>query len=172
MIPNDLPSPPLVRPGLLMARLSNVNVMRLDASISPEDYQMHVEQIEQELRTRQETQRYGTLYDIPEPVPITAQQRKQLANMLNGYVQKIAKTTMAFALSTTSSIVRGNLQAVFWQAPPPYPYSIVESSSAGFAFLAQHMTGLDAADLEHRYQQLRKRMQSTVRPSKPGALRG
>ena len=38
-------------------------------------------------------------------------------------------------LATPSVVTRGAAHAIFWLAPPPYPYAIVDTTAAAFAHI-------------------------------------
>lgn len=146
---------PIVRPGLLMAHIGPVMVVYQDPRLDDANNDIHTLELARAIDARadQNTQ-IGVLYDLPTYGSVEAKRQKQLVSMLESRREILKRTTVGFALSTTSMAARGVLRAMFWVAPPPYPYTIVTSPGEGFRYLAGRLPGLDADALDRGYTAL------------------
>ncbi len=64
-----------------------------------------------------------------------------MGELLDARKAKLSRITAGYVLVTSSQLVRGLLTAVFWFAPPPYPWHIATSARDGFAWLAGKLPG-------------------------------
>jgi hypothetical protein len=77
------------------------------------------------------------MYDLPEWPGMTAVQRKEWAGMLKSREDALRKTTRGMLLASPSVLTRGAARAIFWLAPPPYPYTVVATPGAAFDSIAE-----------------------------------
>lgn len=145
---------PVVEPGLFMDHIGPVLVVYTDARCSDESFDRQVKELGRAIDERQ--WRVGVLYDVPHVRSLEAKRRKQIADMLHARREQLGKTTAAYALVTSSSIVRGMIRAVFWVAPPPYPYQVAATAREGMDYIASHMPGLRGDILAQEYATLLK----------------
>jgi hypothetical protein len=155
---------PIFEPGLMMAMLDRLLVVHLDARLTPTSFARYRAAWLRAIDARAPQARAGALYAVPTWAGITARMRKDWADMLKSREQTLRATTAGMALVTPSLLVRGALNAVFWLAPPGYPYRVTESLGEGFAFLAQKVPLLDAALCEQQFAELMREYARVVPP--------
>jgi hypothetical protein len=149
---------PLVDTGWWMADVGKVLVTYMDENANDESFARYVHTLAGDIDGTVEGAKRGILYVAPDPVSITAGRRKQVADVLRVRKQKLARITAGYTLVTPSPVVRGALTAIFWLAPPPYPWSVRGTAREGFAWLATHLEGLDADGLTAQYESLKLRI--------------
>jgi len=143
--------------GLVMGAVAGVLVVRLGRSISDAVYAKHLSELARSIDERQPGTRIAVLYDSLGGVDTDAKRRQQAADMFAARRSKLAASTAAFALVTDSSLMRGVLRAVFWMAPPPYPWSVRATLREGLEYLREHVPTLDVARFLAEYEQLKAR---------------
>jgi hypothetical protein len=148
---------PIVEPGLFMAFVDRALVVRFDEQLTPAAFDRYREEWLRSVDARGPHTRVVAFYDIPSFAGFNARQRKAMAEMLKSREDVLRATTVAMALATPSPIVRGVLRAVYWLAPPPFDYAVVNRCDAGFTFLAEKMPTLDPQRCEQAYAELRRR---------------
>ena len=67
---------------------------------------------------------FAVIFDGREAESLSATQRKRLAAFLVDHHDALARYHVAIGLATSSRIVQGLITAVYWLAPPPYPYKV------------------------------------------------
>jgi hypothetical protein len=139
-----------------MAAFDEVMFVYSDDTMTEASFARHLRELAEAIDSRDESTRIGVIYDAPKPFDTDAKRRQRSAQVLDARRAKLARTTAAFALATPSPIVRGTLRAVFWVAPPPYPWEITDNVRSGLQFVAKHMT-LDVEGCLARYQRLKQR---------------
>jgi hypothetical protein len=77
------------------------------------------------------------MYDIPEWPGMNAVQRRDWSAMLKSREEVLRRTTRGMVLASPSVLTRGAARAIFWLAPPPYPYAVVDTPWAAFAYVAE-----------------------------------
>ena len=101
--------------------------------------------------------RNAILYDVPSPGDMDARRRKTIGDVLNARKDKLALITSSYVLVTGSPVVRGILTAVFWFAPPPYPWHVAPTPRDGVAWLARHTPErIDVAATVEAYLEIRR----------------
>jgi hypothetical protein len=149
---------PLVDLGWWMAEIGKVLVTFMDDTANDESFARYVETLATDIDGTVDGTKRGILYVAPNPVAMTASRRKHVADVLRVRRQKLARITAGYTLVTPSPVVRGALTAIFWLAPPPYPWSVRGTPREGFAWLATHMEGLDVDGLTAQYESLKSRI--------------
>jgi hypothetical protein len=99
--------------------------------------------------------------EVAEPALMDSRWRRRMAAELKKRAAKLARTRPAYAMVTSSLVVRSALKVFHWAAPPPYPHTVVGSLREGFEFVARHMPGLDAQALQAEYEQRRASFAAT-----------
>jgi hypothetical protein len=102
--------------------------------------------------------------EVREPALMDGRWRKRMANELKARAQKLARTRSAYAMVTSSLVVRSALRVMHWAAPPPYPHTVVGSVEQAFQFIAHHVPGLDAREIQLDYE--RRRAEVLARSSR------
>jgi hypothetical protein len=144
---------PYAEPGILMAHVGRrALVVQLSQLPSNDAFRRHVDMLQREINERIDLPPRGVLYDSPTGVALTALHRKMLGEMLAAEIVTVQKTTAAYALATPSDVAQGALRAIFWQAPPPYPWAVVGSAEKAFEFFKIHIPEIDPAALDREYR--------------------
>lgn len=147
----------LVDTGWFLGYLGRVQLVYMDGRIDDASYDRYLEALAQDIddrATRDEA--VAILYHVPQPAALTSRRRSLLANVLRERESVVRKNTIAYALATTSALVRGGVKVLFWLAPPPYPNAVVATPDAGFDFLARYAPDLDTSKLSSRYAEIVK----------------
>ncbi len=148
---------PHAEPGILMTHVGRTLIVQLSQLPSSDAFRRHVDMMEREINERVNQPPRGVLYDSTSGVAITALQRKMLADMLAAQITVVRKTTAAYALATPSDVAQGALRAIFWQAPPPYPWAVVGSAHEAFEFFKTHIPEIDVAAHDREYRDIVRR---------------
>ena len=154
---------PIVDAGLLMAAIDDVMFVRLEPTISEPGYARHLIELARAIDGRNPGVRVGVLYDAMGGADSDARRRQRAAEVLAARREKLAATTAGFTLATESTVMRGVARAVFWLAPPPYPWAVTASVREGLVYLRTQMPNLDVDGVLREYDTLRARL--TARPS-------
>ena len=148
-----------------MAHVGRTLVVQLSKLPSNEAFRRHVAMLEEEINERLGEPPRGVLYDSPTGVALTALHRKMLAEMLAAQIEVVRKTTAAYALATPSDVAQGALRAVFWQAPPPYPWAVVGTAEKAFEFFRTYIPEIDPRAHEREYRDIvRKHAKALAAP--------
>ena len=146
---------PVVHRGWFLAYLDHVEVVYMDGRVDDESYARYVGFVEEDIRERQRrNERTPVLYHIPQPSALTAKRRALLGAVLKQEQTSFATHTCAYAMVTTSSMVRYGLRVLFWLAPPPYPNAVLSSVHEGFEFLARYDRSIHPQAMTERYESL------------------
>ena len=140
--------------GLFMATIGRVLFTRIDEHLDPQSFERFLIELERSIDMRTPGQRFGIIYDVPDIGLNDAVRRRRVADILREREITLGSTTAGFALASSSRIVRGMLEAIFWIAPPPYPHTVVEGVREGLAFLNQFLPEVDPEAYEFEYQRL------------------
>jgi hypothetical protein len=146
---------PIVDEGLLMVGIDDVMIIRVDVSMTDAGFTRHLEEMARAIDERAHGLKIGVLYDCLGGVDSDAGRRQRTADMLASRRAKLAATTAAFSLVTDSALTRGAMRAVFWMAPPPYPWSVSSTLREGFECLRTEMPGLDVDRVLREYDRLK-----------------
>jgi hypothetical protein len=144
---------PVVCPELLMGYVGSVLVIRIGGSLDQGAFGLYLREWERSVVARPADADVFALYDMPEWPGLTALQRKAWAGMLASHERVLRRTTRGVVLASPSSLTRGGARALFWLAPPPYPYAVVDAPRAGFEYIAQR-GGPPAASAHAAYEQI------------------
>ena len=107
-----------------------------------------------------------TQREVPrEPSALSSERRHVLGRLLKQREGVLARTTTAFALSTTSVVVRSGLRILYWLAPPPYRNAVVATPRAAFEFVSPHHPGASVDALERRYAALLTQLMQRMGPA-------
>jgi hypothetical protein len=155
---------PVVEPGMMMAHVGTTMVCYVDERMSEASFWRQLDEMEIAFRLLAEKVPPGVtraaLWHVVGNMGADAKRRKAVSDVLARHRETLARTTSAYALVSSSTILRGMLQAIFWLAPPPYAWSIEPTPRAGFEFLATKQPGLDPAACDEQYRRLLDRLRA------------
>lgn len=129
---------PVVEPELFMAYVDRIMVIRIGAAFGQPAFARYIAEWERSVDERPPGAAVFAMYDMPVWPGLDPVQRKAWAGMLRKHEETLRRTTRGMALATPSKVTRGAAHAVFWLAPPPYPYWIVDTPHAAFESIAAH----------------------------------
>jgi hypothetical protein len=147
---------PVVQPELLMGYVDRVMVVRIGPAFAEPAFAHYLREWERAVEARPAGSAIFAMYDMPAWPGLTAVQRKSWAGMLSRHQEILRATTRGMVLATPSSLTRGGARALFWLAPPPYPYAVVETTRAAFDYIAGR-GGPPAAPAHEAYEELVRR---------------
>lgn len=140
--------------GWMLDYLGNTQVVYMDGRVTDASFDRYMAALVSEIDDRPDSARVGVMYHVPQPSALSSARRRRLGEALKAREAKLARTTLAYAMSTPSAVVRSGLRMLFWLAPPPYPNAVVASPTAAFEFLARHQAGLQPEALSAQFAQL------------------
>jgi hypothetical protein len=101
---------------------------------------------------------WGVLHEVVGRGDMNAKRRKALGEVLSRRREKLARINAGFVMVTSSSVMRGILTAVFWFAPPPYPWLIAPTAREGLRWLATKTPGgFEVERTLAAYEELKRR---------------
>jgi len=150
---------PVYGDGFLMAAIDDVMFVYAQSDLSDAGFDHHLRELAAAIDDRAGDTRVGVIYDAGLTVSVDARRRKRSSEVLDARRDKLGRTTAAFSLVSESAVMAGILRAVFWLAPPPYPWSVARDIRGGLEFLAKHMPTLDIVGVEGRYRALLARFE-------------
>lgn len=144
-----------VETGWFLAYLGRVQVVYMDGRVDDASYDRYLRALAADIDDRAaRDEPAAILYHVPQPAALTAKRRNLLAEILREREDAVRRNTIAYALATTSALVRGGLKILFWLAPPPYPNTVVPTPRAGFEFLSSFSPDLNVTQLAADYELL------------------
>ena len=166
--PSSPPSPPKASPpaftltpivddGLFMLVSEHLLIVRIDQSLTAQAFERYTAEWLTSVDRRLPTARVGAFYDIPAFSGCTAGQRREWAAMLKSREEVLRRTTVAMVLATPSPLVRGALHAIYWLAPPPFPYSLCSDVEMAWKEMAKRVSSLDPTLAVEAYRTLLRR---------------
>jgi hypothetical protein len=156
---------PVIDDGLLMAVVEDVMFVRMAPRIAESVFDRQLKELARAIDERPIGVKVGVVYDALDGMDSSAGRRQRSADLLAARHAKLAATTAGFALVTDSAVMRGVLRAVFWMAPPPYPWTIAPDLRAGLAFIRANMPRLDVERALRAYERMRSGPASDTRPA-------
>lgn len=123
--------------------IGDTQIVYMDGRVTDASFDAYVRALRVDIDERPDAARIGVVYHVPQPSALSSARRRKLGEALKAREQKLARTTLAYAMATPSAVVRSGLRMLFWLAPPPYPNAIVASPFEAFEFVARFQTGLD-----------------------------
>jgi hypothetical protein len=127
---------PVAVPGLLMGYVGTTMVVRIGSQLPSATFARYIKEWSRAVEARPESASVFAMYDIPDWPGMTAVQRQQWGDMLKSHERVLRRTTAGMVLATPSRLTRGAARAIFWLAPPPYPYAVVDGTRSAFEFIA------------------------------------
>jgi hypothetical protein len=143
--------------GWLKCRLGSVEVTFMDGVVPDASFDQYLALLARSIDEHPDGLAFGVLFHVPDIASQNHARRKMLADVLGPRREKLARSTSAYAMATSSPVVRALLRMVFWLAPPSYPTATVATPRAGFDFIAQHSRRANAALLERSYAEVQRR---------------
>jgi hypothetical protein len=157
--------PLTIEVGWFFGYLGHVQVVYMDGRVDDASYARYVDTVRADIDDRRaRDEQTPVFYHIPQPSALTAHRRALLATVLKEKEAELARHTSAYAMVTTSSMVRYGLRVLFWLAPPPYSNAVLRTPREGFEFLARYDTSLDPLSLTGRYQSLVTQLMPRMNP--------
>ena len=138
----------------LIAYYPRVQCAYFGPEVDDASFEDYAQRLEQDIDARADHQRFGILYYVPDTTAMDSPRRRRIAKILAARKEKLSQTTAAFVVVTQSPFIRGVLSTMFWMAPPGYPNKAVATTGQGFAFLAQHLSHIDAAATNEAFEAL------------------
>jgi hypothetical protein len=149
-----IPGWPVLDDGLLMALIEDVTFVRIESDVTDRVFDRHLKELGRSIDLRPVRLRVGLIYDAMGSADVSAERRQRTANLLASRRDKLAVTTAAFALATESAVMRGVLRAIFWLAPPSYPWAIHGSVREALEYVRTEMPKLDVDRALRDYDRL------------------
>ncbi len=143
--------------GWFKANLGDVQVVYLDAFADSANARF-LNSLRADIDAIVPGRRRGILYEVSDRVRISAAQRQQVAQLFQERREALRAGTSGYALVTPSMLVRGFLVAVFWFAPPPYPYAVEGELRPALDFLASKQESIDPESVLMSYAALKRKL--------------
>jgi hypothetical protein len=157
--------------GWWQADLGGVLVTYMDQRMADDAYGRYLSNLASEIDGAAESNRRCVLNEVPDAGSTTAARRKAAADILHARREKLSRITIAYALVTPSALARGALTAVFWLAPPPYPWRVPRDVGEAFRWFATFDGRLDAPTMLSRYDGLKRRLAESTGQQESGRIR-
>jgi hypothetical protein len=127
--------------GWLLAVIGNVRITCFTKILDDPSFAKYAETLSHHLDGLPEDRPSGVMHEVVGKGDMDAKRRKTLGEILSTRKQKLARINAGFVMVTSSPVTRGILTAVFWFAPPPYPWQLASTAREGFAWLAMRTPG-------------------------------
>lgn len=144
---------PIVERGLLLADVKGVFCFGTSSELTSEQFQRLKIELDAALGARGNVA-IPVLVHVPRPTKLTASERLEIARIFERHSAKLMQTTSACAFVLPSPYTRGVLRAIFWMAPPPYPWKVCDTVHDALTYLAQYSREMDIARVEGAYRTL------------------
>jgi hypothetical protein len=153
---------PVYGEGFLMTGVGGVMFVHARTDLTDEAYEHQLRELARMIDDRPEGARVGVVYDMSAGGAIDARRRKRASDVLAPRHQRLAATTAGFALVSGSALLRGSLRAVFWLAPPPYPWTVTATVHEALVYMRERLPGLDVTGVERAYGVQKARFERSV----------
>lgn len=154
--PATTPAGRYIDVGWFMDYIGSVQIVYMDGRVTDDSFNRYMTAFCDEIDYRPDDASIAVFYHLPTPSAVDSGRRAKLASALKEREAKLAATSDAFVMVTSSPIVRYALKAMFWIAPPPYHNDVTSTTLDGFHFIARHHKGPDPVELNNTYEQLLK----------------
>jgi hypothetical protein len=141
--------------GWYRDRIGSVDVAFVYDSMTEASFDHFLAEVCRSIDECADDERVAMFLEVRDPALMDSRWRKRMADALKARAQKLGRTRPAYAMVTSSIMVRSALKVMHWAAPPPYPHSVVGSIQEGCEFIARHVPGLDARELQIEYERRR-----------------
>ena len=128
---------PVSEPDLFMSYVGAILVIRIGPAFPASSFTRYLAEWARSVDARPSDAAVFAMYDLPSWPGMTAVQRQEWAAMLKSRHEMLQRTTRGMLLATPSPITRGAARAIFWLAPPPYAYAIVDTPRTAFRYIAE-----------------------------------
>lgn len=147
---------PIVETGVLMIRTKRIVFMCGDERMTEEAHDAYIAALYDNLdKAKAADERYGILIECPTDWS-NAKRREQVGEFLKVREEDVRRHCAGFVLVTPSIVTRGALRAVFWLAPPPYPWKVASELDEGADFLQSKLPDVDVAAAFDEYRRERE----------------
>lgn len=141
--------------GWYRDRIGSVDIAFVHSSMTEASFEHFLAEALRSIDECPDDARVAMFLEVLEPALMDGRWRKRLANELKVRAAKLSRTRSAYAMVTSSLVVRSALRVLHWAAPPPYPHAVVGTVREAFEFIARYVPGLDAREIQLDYEQRR-----------------
>jgi hypothetical protein len=141
--------------GWYRDRIGNVDIAFVHGTMTEASFEHFLAEACRSIDECADDARVAMFLEVREPALMDGRWRKRMAKELKLRADKLARTRPAYAMVTSSIVVRSALKVMHWAAPPPYPHTVVGSIQEAFEFIARHVPGLDAREIRLDYERRR-----------------
>jgi hypothetical protein len=143
--------------GWLLAVIGKVRVTCFTKVLDEPNFAKYCSTLARHLDELPVDRAWGVLHEVVGRGDMNAKRRKTLGEVLSSRREKLARINSGFVMVTSSSVMRGILTAVFWFAPPPYPWLIAPTARDGLRWLATKTPGgFDVEGTLAAYEKLKR----------------
>ena len=139
--------------GWYRDRIGSVDIALVHGTMTESSFEHFLDEACRSIDECPDDARIAMFLEVTEPALMDGRWRKRMAESLKVRADKLARTRPAYAMVTSSLVVRSALRVMHWAAPPPYPHTVVGSAREAFDFIARHVPGLDAREIHLDYEQ-------------------
>jgi hypothetical protein len=147
--------------GWYRDRIDTVDVAYVHGKMTEASFEHFLKEACRSIDECADDEQVAMFLEVAEPALMDSRWRKRMASALKERAEKLRRTRPAYAMVTSSLVVRSALKVFHWAAPPPYPHTVVGSIEEGFEFVARHVPGLDAQALQAEYELRRAAFSAT-----------
>lgn len=141
--------------GWYRDRIGNVDIAFVHGAMTDASFEHFLAEACRSIDECPDDARIAMFLEVLEPALMDGRWRKRMAKALKERAQKLALTRPAYAMVTSSLVVRSALRVMHWAAPPPYPHTVVGTVQEAFEFIARYVPGLDAHAIQLDYERRR-----------------
>jgi hypothetical protein len=143
--------------GWLLAVIGSVRITCFTKVLADPDFTTYCSTLARHLDELPADRAWGALHEVVGRGDMDAKRRKALGEVLSSRREKLARINAGFVMVTSSAVTRGILTAVFWFAPPPYPWYIAATVREGLCWLATKTPGgVNVEATLARYEELKQ----------------
>lgn len=125
----------------------NLFVIALSATATQRELDIYFTELARSIDARS-AGRFGLLMTVEDAKRDEKEFLHRQGAILKARRKLLADTTAGFAMITGSRFVRVATRVVFALAPPPFPYTITDTTTAGFAFMQKQGIACAKGDCE------------------------
>jgi hypothetical protein len=144
---------PFMAPGVLLAQIGPVRIIYQDARATDADVDRLLDELERWIVEAPEDGKYFWLTHLPVHRQLDIERGRRWTELMTKHAAKINAVVAAEAIVASSSVTRGQVQAMTWISPTTYPFAIFATLEEAFVYLKDHI-GMDPQTFEMRYEQL------------------
>lgn len=138
--------------GWYRDRIGSVDIAFVHGTMTDASFEHFLAEVCRSIDECPDDARVAMFLEVREPALMDGRWRKRMAKELKDRAYKLALTRPAYAMVTSSLVVRSALKVMHWAAPPPYPHTVVGTVQEAFEFIARHVPGVDAREIQLDYE--------------------